>query len=105
MARVVDITEKLSFDENPRMVIRDQEFEVNADAATVLKMMGAFKDKGEIESVIEMYNLLFGEEARSAIEGMRLPFKDLKVTIETAMGLVMGEDDAEGESGTRTTTS
>lgn len=105
MARVVDITEKLSFDENPRLVIKDQEFEVNADAATVLKMMGAFKDKGEVESVIEMYELLFGEEARNAIEGMGLPFKDLRVIIETVMGLVIGEDDAEGEPGTRTTTS
>ena len=105
MARVVDITEKLSFDENPRMVVSGREIEVNADASTVLKMLGAFKDKGEIEGVIEMYDLLFDEEARGVIEGMGLPFKDLQVVIEAAMGLVIGEDDIEGELGTRTTTS
>lgn len=105
MARVVDITERLNFDENPRLVIRGQEIEVNADASTVLRMMGAFKDKGELESVMEMYGLLFSEEDRETIEGMGLSFKDLQVVIETAMGLVTGDDDVEGEPGTRTTTS
>lgn len=97
MAKVVDITEKLSFDENPRLRIKDREIEVSADASTVLKMMGIFQDKGELEGVMEMYNLLFNNEGRKAIEELNLSFKDLRVVIEDAMNLVIGEDESGGE--------
>ena len=36
--KIVDITEKLSFDENPVLKIKDVTVEVNSDAATVLKL-------------------------------------------------------------------
>ena len=42
MAKVVDITEKLSFDENPKIKIKGHEFEVNSDAKTMLEIMGLF---------------------------------------------------------------
>ena len=37
MAKVLDITEKLSFEGNPRLKIKGRELEVNADAPTMLK--------------------------------------------------------------------
>lgn len=40
MSRKVDITEKLSFEGNPYLVIKGHELEVNADAASVLRVMG-----------------------------------------------------------------
>ena len=40
MAKIVDITEKLSFEGNPRLKIKGRELEVNADAPTMLKVMG-----------------------------------------------------------------
>ena len=40
MARKVDITDKLSFEENPSLVIKGEVLEVNADAPTMLKVMG-----------------------------------------------------------------
>ena len=40
MSRKVDITEKLSFEVNPYLVIKGHELEVNADAASVLRVMG-----------------------------------------------------------------
>ena len=40
MARKVDITDKLTFDGNPFLVIKGKELEVNADAPTMLKVMG-----------------------------------------------------------------
>ena len=39
MGKVVDITEKLTFDENPKLLIKGKELEVKADAPTVLKAM------------------------------------------------------------------
>ena len=40
MARKVDITDKLCFEENPSLVIKGEVLEVNADAPTMLKVMG-----------------------------------------------------------------
>ncbi len=97
MAKTVDITEKLSFDENPRLVIKGREIEVNADASTMLKLIGAYKDGGDLEAVLEMFQLLFNEEGRKAIEDLKLSFKDLQAVIETATELVMGEDESGGE--------
>ena len=42
MAKIIDITEKLDFDTNPKIAIKGKEIEVNADAETVLKIMGEF---------------------------------------------------------------
>ncbi len=39
MARVVDITDKLSFDANPTLVVKGKKLEVNADVY-LLKVMG-----------------------------------------------------------------
>ena len=97
MAKTVDITKKLSFDENPRLVIKGRELEVNADASTMLKLIGAYKDGGDLEAVLEMFQLLFNEEGRKAIEDLKLSFKDLQAVIETATELVMGEDESGGE--------
>ena len=40
--KIVDITEKLNFDENPVLKVKNVTIEVNSDAATVLKIMGLF---------------------------------------------------------------
>lgn len=97
MAKTVDITEKLSFDENPRLVIKGREIEVNADASIMLKLIGVYKDGGDLEAVLDMFQLLFNEEGRKAIEDLKLSFKDLQTAIETATELVMGEDESGGE--------
>ena len=95
MAKVVDITEKLSFDENPKIKIRDVEIEVNTDAEAMLKLMGTLTTKTEGESTLEAYELLFNEEDREKISKMKLPFKDFKVLIEESINLVTGEEKGE----------
>lgn len=98
MAKVVNITDKLSFEENPRIQIRDKEFEINADAETVLLIMGDFSDKSQTEAALSAYKRMFNEEDRNAISEMKLPFKDLMVIIEESMNLATGrEEDTEGE--------
>ena len=42
MAKKVNITEKLELDGNPSLIIGKEELEVNADAATILKIMGKY---------------------------------------------------------------
>ena len=48
MAKIVNITDKLNYDANPRIQVRDKEIEVNSDAATMLKIMGVMADHEKI---------------------------------------------------------
>ena len=48
MAKVVDITDKLNFDENPKLKIKGVVVTVNADAETMLRIMGAFGNESEM---------------------------------------------------------
>lgn len=99
MAKVVDITEKLDFDGNPIIRIRDVEIEVNADAATMLKVMGVLSgdDEPGAGEVLKMYELLFDEAEREKINRMKLNFKDFTKLVFTAINLVQGEEDGLGE--------
>lgn len=103
MAKVIDITEKLSMEENPKIKIRDQEFEINAGADTMLRIMGLLNNKPAEEAAIESFELLFGAEDCEKLRKMLL-FKDLMVVIQSAIQLVAGGIDAEGEAQTHTTT-
>lgn len=103
MAKVVDITDRLSFDENPKLKIKDVEVTVNADAETMLRIMGAFGNESEMQASLKAYDLMFSEKDRKKINGLKLPAKSLMTLIQEAMNLVMGEDD-QGEDQTRTTT-
>lgn len=101
MAKKIDITEKLNFDENPVMQIGTLEVEVNADAVTMLRLMGVFGNKGELQAVEEALNLIFKPEDVDKICNIKrgkkkLSAKSLMTIVQEAMALVMGED-GEGE--------
>lgn len=99
MVRKVDITEKLSFEENPILVIKGKELEVNTDAETVLKLMGTIGDTENTsqKEVLNMYELIFPESSRNVIRDLALSFNDLKLVIQEAMSLITEEDNASGE--------
>mgnify|MGYP001146900846 CR=1 FL=1 len=96
MAKVVDITDKLSFDENPKIRIKDEEFEVNTDARTMLEIMGVFSSKDQSTAAVEAYEKLYSEKDRKRIDRLKLTFKDFMKMIEESMALIMGED-SQGE--------
>lgn len=96
MSKVVNITDKLSFDENPKLKIKDVEVEVNADAETVLLIMGEFSNKDEMQAALGAFNLIFPEKEKKKILKMKPSAKDLMTIIGEAMNLIMG-DDSEGE--------
>lgn len=95
MGKVIDITDKLSFEENPRLKIKDIEVEVKADAKTMLEIMGNFKNKSEVEAAVSSVEKLFGEEDRKKIDKLHLSFKDYMKVISEAMDLIQGDDQGE----------
>lgn len=97
MAKVIDITDKLDFDANPKMVIKGNEYEVNSDAETVLKIMGMFGSDGGVQpaSVVEMYELIFNEKDRKKISALKLKFNDFQTLVMTAVNSITGNDEEE----------
>lgn len=98
MARVIDITEKLTFEGNPSLKIKGKMLEVNADAPTILKVMSFMTVSGvEIDHLNEAYELIFPEKSRKEIEKLKLNMKDWSTVVEEAMKLVMDEGNNQGE--------
>lgn len=100
MAKKVDITDKLNFDENPVIIINDTEMEVNSDAETILRLMGAFGSMNEMQAVNEAMSLIFKPEDAEKImsvrkNGRKLSAKSLMTIIQEAMTLIMGDNEGE----------
>lgn len=99
MAKVVDITEKLNYEENPIIKIGDVELEVQDDAETMLKVMGMLPESGDPSpSVItKMYELIFDDQTREKISKMKLNFKDFAILVFSAINVISGEEEPGGE--------
>lgn len=100
MTKRIDITDKLCFEENPVLEIGTLDVEVKADAETMLRLMGVFTEKAELEAVGEALNLIFTPEDVEAIcnlerNGRKLSAKSLMTIVEAAMSLVMGDEQGE----------
>jgi hypothetical protein len=93
MGKVVDITDKLSFEENPKIKVKNAEYEVNSDAPTMLKIMQLLGDGENVSGndVVSMYNLIFSESERKKIDKLKLQFADFQTLVMTAIDLVVGE--------------
>lgn len=108
MAKVVNITDKLELEGKPHLVIKDEELEVNADAATMLKIMGKYaefdSEAATPKDILDLYNLMFPVESQKKIEKLELSFTDLTTVVMEAQKLITGEEDTEGELPTHTTT-
>lgn len=89
----LDITEKLSFEERPKIVIRDKEIELDNSAATVLKVMGLMGDDAGAEEILQAYELLFDKQARKVVDALHLTFGDFAKVIRAAVSLVAGTED------------
>nr|DAS23486.1 MAG TPA: hypothetical protein [Caudoviricetes sp.] len=102
MSKIIDITDKLSFEGNPKLVVKGTELEVNSDAPTVLlfmQLMGKVDGEQDMdaEALLEAYELLFSEETREKIKSLGISFKDLMVIVQSAVGLINGGNN-EGEN-------
>lgn len=97
MAKIIDITEKLNFEEKPRLKIKGKEIKVNNSAETMLKVMGAVSEEGEVAGAIKASELLFDKKEREKIEKLNLNFADFVTVVTAAMELIMGNDDDGGE--------
>ena len=102
MSKVIDITDKLSFEGNPKLVVKGVELEVNSDAPTVLlfmQLMGRMDEAKDMDAdtLLKAYELLFSEETREKIKDLGVDFKDLMAIVQSAVELINGGNN-EGEN-------
>jgi hypothetical protein len=98
VAKVVDITEKLTFEGNPSLMIKGKKLEVNADAPTMLKVMGLMGcDNPGMDEILKTYDMMFPEKSKKEIEKLGLGFNDLIVVVQEAVGLIVGGVNGQGE--------
>lgn len=110
MSRIIDITDKLNFEEKPSIQIKDAVVAVNNDAPTMLEVMAILEDGNEKKrmsprDISRLYELLFGEEQRRQIQALKLDIADFTVMImETATAAANRYEETEGEAATPATT-
>ncbi|WFR56383.1 hypothetical protein QA584_22640 [Anaerocolumna sp. AGMB13025] len=92
MAKTVDITDKLSFEANPKIKVKNVTCEVNSDAPTMLKVMQLIGNGDNVtpNDVVSMYELIFCEKDREKIDKLKLQFSDFQTLVMSAMTLVTG---------------
>lgn len=105
MSKIIDITNKLNFEEKPKILVKGTEIEVNNDAISFIKTIALFDSENGVSSsdLLSALELLFDEENREKIAKLHLSFADLSTVIKTATELIAGND-SEGEIQTPATT-
>ena len=94
MAKIIDITEKLNFDKNPIIKIRDIEIEVKTDAKTMLEIVGITDSKeSEMKIAIQIYEKLFSEKDKKKIDGLNLSIGDFMILIKAAVSTVQEDEE------------
>ena len=103
MSKLIDITDKLNFEEKPSVRVKNVDLAINNDAVSMLKVAALFED-GNGKDVIEMYHLLFDESEREKIEKLKLNMHDFNVLISESAKIATGDLTDEGEAQTPATT-
>jgi hypothetical protein len=97
---VYDLTDKLRFDEDPVLVVRNTRLTVRSDAENVLRLMDALREKGEADGVREAAELLLSPADRKKLGALGLKMDDYLAVMRAAVRLALGadpEDEAPGE--------
>ena len=100
MAKTYNLTEKMDFEENPKIVIKDTELEIKADAKTVLTLVSiAEESNDDFIATMKGYEVIFSEADRKKIDKLKLNAHDFSILVNSALAIAMGQDPDEEEQG------
>ena len=94
---IYNLTEKLKFDADPTLVIKDVELTVNSDAETVLRLLDVVQSKGEVAGAKDALELLLNEKDRKKLAALHLKIADYVAGVRAAVQLALGNDPGEEE--------
>ena len=87
-----NLTEKMKFDQDPVITIKDIEISVKSDAETVLELLDVIENKGEMAAMSQCMDLLFSPADQKKIRKLGLKMDDFVLLVQTATALAVGED-------------
>lgn len=96
---VYNLTEKLKFEQDPVMQIKDVQITVKSDAEVVLQLMDVLQGRGELAGALEALNLLLSPEDQKKLAGLHLKTADYVKVMKAAVNLALGEDPDEEDQG------
>lgn len=94
-----DITEKLNFDADPKLKIKDVELTIKSDAENVLQILDILQNNGETAAAVKCMPILLGEEDQEKLKSLHLKMNDYVEVLEAAVSLALGEDPGEDKQG------
>ena len=86
------LTDKLKFNDDPQIAIKDKVITVKSDAVTVLKLLDVVKQTGEVEGAVSIMDLLLSEEDKAKVDSLNLKISDYIMVAETIIDLALGND-------------
>ena len=89
---VYSLTDKLSFDEQPKVEIQGKVLTINNSAVNVLHLIDVVQTMGEVEGTKAIVEVLFNEKDRKTIEKLNLSMADYTKFCEICMDLAVGND-------------
>ncbi len=89
---VCDLTQKLRFDEDPVLCIRDTRLTIKSDAEVVLGVMDALREQSGVTGAREALGLLLSAEDQKKLAKLGLKLDDYLTVFTAAVKLAMGED-------------
>ena len=92
------LTDKLKFNEPPKVEIKGKVLTINNSAFNVLKLMDIVQNDGEIAGTKAVLEILFSPKDRKVIEGLNLSMEDYTKFCEVCMDLAVGTDPDKKES-------
>lgn len=87
----LDITEKLNFQDKPKLVIKDTELTINNSAPAVLSIMELYDKTGEnfdYSFINQAIKILFTKESQKKLDDLGLSFDDFSTVLTEAVELV-----------------
>lgn len=93
MSKILDITDKLNFEQKPVIKIKDTKIEVNNDAISFIKVAALFDGKDiKPADMLTAIDLLFDDDNKAKVTNLHLSFDSLAKVIQTATSLVAKDD-------------
>ena len=96
---VYSLTEKLKFNEDPKIQIGRTELTVLSDAEVVLKLMAVYENKSSLAAAQEAVELLFSAKDKKKLRDLHLKTEDYLTVVQSALMLAMGSDPDEAPEG------
>lgn len=101
MSKIIDITDKLSFEEKPKFTVKGIEFEANNDAITIVKVSAILSEVESPKDILDAFELLFDKENQEKIESLKLSLEDFMTLVMSVASSVMNDNaDEQGETPT-----